>query len=287
MDDDAEKISSIRRGSTGNLDGFLKSRKTEHSPVRKRKEREESIDMDKMTELFEKMTKKLKEHNVRENEKLKYIMEENNREIQQMVEGIRAEIAEMKDKQKNWEEERHLLSQEIKQREQENAIEKEKVKILQESVMKIERKLELEEKERRKLNIIIKGKSFNKENLRNDVNEFIKEKINPDVTITEAKLIESKSNSFVAAKVENMNGKTIIMKEKWKLKREEERIYIDNDLTPLERNVQKKLREIGKQARENNKNVKIGYQKIKINDKWFKWDFQEMDIKEQKNSTKN
>jgi hypothetical protein len=45
-------------------------------------------------------------------------------------------------------------------------------------------------------------------------------------------------------------------------------MYIDDDLTTKEREIQKKLREEAREER--GKSVKIGYRKIHINREWFR-----------------
>jgi hypothetical protein len=52
-------------------------------------------------------------------------------------------------------------------------------------------------------------------------------------------------------------------------------MYIDNDLTNEEREIQKKLREVAREARDKGKWVKIGYRKRQINGGWLRWEREE------------
>ena len=51
----------------------------------------------------------------------------------------------------------------------------------------------------------------------------------------------------------------------------DKRLFIDNDLTKKEREIQKNIKDIAKAEREQGAKVKIGYRKVKINDKTFIW----------------
>lgn len=275
MDELQQKLGQ-RRSSVGDLEAFLKSRKTERSPVRKRKDRDEYG----IEELIQKMTKDLKEHAENENRELRKAMENNNREIKNMIGDLKEEIAQIKEKEKKWEEDRQILFNEIKRKEEEHKLDKMEVQKLGKRLTDLEKKLEKEEKDKRMTNIIIKGKVFEEEKLVENVNEFIREKITSKAKAISANKIKTRDNEFIVAKIETREQKIEIMKQKWKLRKEESRIYIDDDLTPVERMVQKNIRKIASQERENKKSVKIGYQKIKIEDKWYRWNFEQSTITE-------
>jgi hypothetical protein len=49
-------------------------------------------------------------------------------------------------------------------------------------------------------------------------------------------------------------------------------MYIDDDLTENERNIQKRLREHAKEERQKGKIVKVKYQKLIIDNVTWKWD---------------
>lgn len=49
------------------------------------------------------------------------------------------------------------------------------------------------------------------------------------------------------------------------------KVYIDNNLTKKERRIQRELVEVAKTKRERGAIVKIGYQKLKVNEGIFKW----------------
>jgi predicted Zn-ribbon and HTH transcriptional regulator len=63
------------------------------------------------------------------------------------------------------------------------------------------------------------------------------------------------------------------MKQKKKLreKKETEKIFIDNDLTKQEQEIQKKLRTIAKEEKREGKEVKMRYSKIVIERIQWRW----------------
>jgi len=52
-------------------------------------------------------------------------------------------------------------------------------------------------------------------------------------------------------------------------------IYIDNDLTRAEREMQEKLKEKAKEEKEKESKVRISYGKILVNDVWLRWNERE------------
>jgi hypothetical protein len=79
-----------------------------------------------------------------------------------------------------------------------------------------------------------------------------------------------------------VEGKEKVMKQKGKLRgnRATEKIFIDNDLTKKEREIQKKIRAIAreekrraiaKEAKRQGKNLKVGYMKITIEGVQMRW----------------
>jgi hypothetical protein len=67
------------------------------------------------------------------------------------------------------------------------------------------------------------------------------------------------------------NGK--LWKNKRKLREKKgKRVYIEDDLTKKERDIQKELRALAKEERQKGLRVKVGYKKIWIEGKGFRWD---------------
>ena len=66
-----------------------------------------------------------------------------------------------------------------------------------------------------------------------------------------------------------LEDKIAIMKNKNKLQGTD--IYIDDDLTKQEREIQRTLRMRAREEREKGNEARVGYQKLMINNNWVNW----------------
>ncbi|KYN07152.1 hypothetical protein ALC62_01884 [Cyphomyrmex costatus] len=71
-----------------------------------------------------------------------------------------------------------------------------------------------------------------------------------------------KEEQFILEKLENFEEKIKIMKNKYKLRGR--KIYVDDDMTRKEREIQKKVREWAYQEKKKGRMVKVGYGKAEI-----------------------
>jgi predicted RNase H-like nuclease (RuvC/YqgF family) len=149
-------------------------------------------------------------------EEIKELRKEN-QDVKREIEQLREEF---KNKEKKWEEEKNSMS---------------------ERVAWLETKMENEERRRRKNNIEITGwrsEGSSKQQSREEVEKFIKENIG------EAKVKDcyNINKDQILVQMEEWSGKEKVMKQKGKLRgnRATEKIFIDNDLTKKEREIQKK-----------------------------------------------
>lgn len=179
------------------------------------------------------------------------------REMISMMKEIMKELKEIKTEQSTYLKEIVTIKKENKE--------------LKERVVELENKMEKMDKEKRKLNIIIKGTEFEGKPENKTVQKFIEEKIGVVAKITEVQQVgrEKDNRKVVRATVENMESKIRIMTNKNKLKGT--RCYIDDDLTDEEQKIQKSLREIAKVEKAKGKRVVVGYQKIRIGEEWIRW----------------
>ena len=128
--------------------------------------------------------------------------------------------------------------------------------------------------ERRK-NIIITGGKFilNKEGVYKAVDKLLRVELDVNASIDEVIVINNNEKKpKILVKLLKMEDKKLIMKNKTRLRRIKDFIYIDDDFTREEREKQKQVREAAKIEREKGKNIKIGYNKLKINTKWVNID---------------
>lgn len=60
-------------------------------------------------------------------------------------------------------------------------------------------------------------------------------------------------------------------------------IIIEDDLTRKEREIQQKLREMAREGKEKgDNNIKVGYKKIYLKDKWYRWNEKEEKLEEER-----
>jgi hypothetical protein len=72
--------------------------------------------------------------------------------------------------------------------------------------------------------------------------------------------------------MEEWSGKKVMkQKGKQREKKKTEKIFIDNDLTKQEREMQTKLRTIAKEEKREGKEAKVGYRKTTIEEVQRKW----------------
>ena len=118
------------------------------------------------------------------------------------------------------------------------------------------------ERENRRKNVVIKGVDWNEGSNEGTVKEFIRGKKKVKAKIERTQMIRvGNKNTIIMAMMNSMEEKIRVMKEKRKL---EKGIYIDDDLTRKEREVQQQIRRITKAKREKGEYVRIGYKKLKI-----------------------
>lgn len=254
---------------------FDKCRKISRSPSRKRKETENSDNMEEITHMLKCLTSEIGEmrKDMKDgNKKLKDTMEKNINQIREMVAETRKEIAELKGKENKAVEERQKIKAQMKEKEEQDKRAMENIKALEDRIKQLEIRREREEKEKRKNNLIIRGKSFSQHKLKEEVKEFIATQLGVNAEIKEAFTITNIKGHMVNVKIETWDQKLNILKAKHKLHNTNERIYIDNDLTPRERKIQADMAQMAEKTRREGKTVRVGYQKIKINEEWFDWD---------------
>lgn len=145
--------------------------------------------------------------------------------------------------------------------------------ILFETNKKMEEKMESMEREMKRRNVIIRGlKASGNEEAGKKVKELVKDLTNSEANVKNVKIIRTKIGEIIVAECESNEQKAILMKQKAKLKgRKEEEIYINDDMTVKEREIQRKGRELANNLRKDGAEVKTGYKKIIKNGKVLIW----------------
>lgn len=197
------------------------------------------------------------------------------REIEEMRREMREEMERMKEQ----------ITEERREREEERKKEREEWKNEKQSldrrIATMEWINEKKEREERRNNIIIKGMKWERENLKQEVTEFLEDNLKVKVKIGKIRKIRQyEGRNLVMAELESWEQKREIMNKKKELKKG---IIIEDDLTRREREIQRKLREKAREEREKgDSKAKIGYKKIYLNGKWYRWNEKEEKLEEER-----
>lgn len=195
--------------------------------------------------------------------------------LTKMLEKIMVEVQEIRKNQEDYQEEIARMKQENNELKKENQKLSQEVKHLKNTVEQIDR-------DNRKNNIVITGIDINNDDLQKNLHEVFKNQLQVESTIKEIHKIGHKTYKV---KLINWNEKENVMKNKSKLRNfGNGKVFINHDLTKTEMEIQGHLRNIATEEKNKGKVVKIGYQKLTIDGKSLKWDREEGQLKEEKES---
>jgi hypothetical protein len=182
-------------------------------------------------------------------------------EMKKMLEKIMEDVGEIK-------EENRKMSRELEQlksmmREKEEKWEREKME-LKEKMKKLEEKMEEQKKRVRKKYIVVTG--LDEEECENEkkMEKWMKAELEVEVRVKE--MYKINGGKMIVAELESWGEKRKVMENKRKLRERED------DLTKKKRDIQKELRTLAKEERQKELRVKVGYKKIWIEGKGFRWD---------------
>ena len=123
---------------------------------------------------------------------------------------------------------------------------------LTKKIEKLDEEVEAKERKDIRNNIVIKNVNFPEIKVKEEVEKFLKDKLNKNVCILQANKINER---ITVAKMESWTQKRDVMNGKNMLKGTQ--IYIDNELTKNEAIIQKQLRDIAKEEQNKGKEVKL------------------------------
>lgn len=240
----------------------------------KRKREGEDIETEKV-----KKSKKQTERQLKKEKEIQTM-----EEVMVTMKQIMTEIKAIRDENKEYREE-------IKELRKENEQLRMEMKLIHEKTEKldsIEWKMEKIERKQRKNNIAITGLQIHNrkdEDIKGYVEQFIKNELKVEACI---KTAYAANNGIVIAEVENFDKKMEIMENKGKLHNiRNQRVYINNDYTKKESEIQRVIRNKAKEEVANGNKVKIGYQKITINGITWRWDEKMKNLKQKQLESQN
>ncbi|XP_025265737.1 golgin subfamily A member 6-like protein 2 [Camponotus floridanus] len=139
---------------------------------------------------------------------------------------------------------------------------------------------EEEERQKRRKNIVIKGVDKKEKNVEETIKELWKvmEVSGKIEEIRELGKGNKREKRMILVKMENREDKIEIMRKKWKLRERNEKIQ--DDWTWKERSIQWNLDKIAWEERKKGKKAWVKYGKIWMNEKWWRWNEEEMKLEE-------
>jgi len=270
-----------RANSVGSLEEFLKRKREpteEKSEEEKKREEEEVFQRSKRTDRTpkKKVEEKIQseaasEQDMHKTEVLKQETGMNPQDLQKiktMLETVLSKTEnELKQELKKNREETMKLKEEFQKKEKEWEKDKEQ---LYSRIENLEEKIEAQEREKKRNNIVIKGIKINEPNLKEKVEEFIVNNLGVNAKIADSTSIgRQEQNRIIVAKIESFEQKIQIMKNKGKLRNT--KVFIESDLTVKERKIQQTINEKAKEERATGSRVKVGYQKLIVDNKKYVW----------------
>jgi hypothetical protein len=188
--------------------------------------------------------------------------------ILRMLGNLNNEMKEMREEQKEYRQEVRELRKENEKIKRENMELKQKIE-------EVEKKMDRMEKEKRRNNIIVQGiemKTQDQNAIKEKLTSFLERALQIKIDIINAKKIKE---GMCLVELRNETDKGTVMKNKAKLKEiKEPRVYINDDMSKIEREIQKKIRIRAKEERAEGSRVKIGFQKLMVNEEEWKWDIE-------------
>lgn len=180
------------------------------------------------------------------------------------------------------------FKQEIRKMKTENEIIKRENAEFKQEIRLINDKLDALEREKRRNNVVIQGiklESTDHNTIKEEMIKFMEKELGIDAEIKTAKKI-GKETCLV--EFNSIIGKDKVMKNKSKLRlRIGERVYINDDMTKTEREIQGKIRKQAKEEKERGNNVKIGFMKLIVNNEVWKWDKYKSSLQKESSKQKN
>ncbi|XP_011858801.1 PREDICTED: trichohyalin-like [Vollenhovia emeryi] len=268
-----EERESIEKAEKEILDSFGKGNREIRSPpnkIKREEKKEEGMEMEKMLkEIIAKMDEQEKER--------KKDKEEIMKEIQEMREDYRMrEIL--------WEEQKARLENRIKQLEEKVGKMEDNgggklVSEFTKKMKEMERNSEIVERRRRRNNIIIKGmKVENGSEGKEKMKKFLEEEITKKMEVEEVQTIGRGEYKMTLVRFNRWEDKKEIMVKRKEIGKAR-KIFIDDDLTAVERQIQKHLWSIVREEREKGKKATVGYQRIWIDNCEWKWRTEKLERK--------
>lgn len=138
-----------------------------------------------------------------------------------------------------------------------------------EEVEAMRRLIEKQERRDRKNNVVVRGLRVNKEGTKEQIERFFREEMDAKSEVVWAKEVGSQWKEVIIAGLRNWEEKQEVMRNKYKLRGS--KVFVNHDLTRAEREIQSRILEAAREERRKRREVKVRYQKIRVDGKWIEW----------------
>lgn len=142
-------------------------------------------------------------------------------------------------------------------------------------VFNMKKQLELQERARRRNNIVIKGLKSNSRSANDVVSDFLASQFQLNDALEEVREVGIREKFFVV-KLRRNEFRSKVMREKSKLsKLTDVKIYIDPDFTPLEQKIYSSIKAFSYEMKKKGHKTSIGYSKLQIDGVEWGWSYTE------------
>lgn len=205
-----------------------------------------------------------------------------------MLREMTANMHQMREEQQETYKELTILRKENEEIRTENARIKAEYESIKTNMEVLKKRMDSLEKEKRMLNVVLTGmdlEAHQSEDLQQIMEEFIEQKLEVKASVKTATKLGRKT---CLISFRQLDDKVKVLKNKSKLRNiKSAKIYINEDYTLQERDIQKQLRIIAKKERETGKTVKMGFQKLVIDREVWKWNSKSNQLEQEKQHPKN
>lgn len=198
--------------------------------------------------------------------------------MEELMKSLLEKISELQTDIKEVKSSNQEIKADLRKREEEWIKDKEEMKqqidCLTVQVNEMKEKHNRIERQERRLNVIVTGELGSGSNVQSKFEDFCKNKLDVNLKAVTAREIAKnvKGEPIALIKLNCLNEKIKLMKEKRKLKTQGIKVFIEDDLSKEDRTVQKSIRTWAQDERKKGRKIQIGFMKVKVdNGDWKNW----------------
>lgn len=196
--------------------------------------------------------------------------------MMEMMQTMMQEIKEIRIEHRNYQEEMNKLREQNEQIKKDNEKLKTEMKIMHS-------KLEDMDRDKRRNNVVVSGLdmgNIQQDVLEGEMKKFFRKNMDIEPELKTTKKIGAKTYLIELGSV---TEKIKVMRNKSKLRNyTDERVYINDDMTRTQREIQEKLRTVAREERKMGKSVREGFQKLIIDNVQYRWNDERGNIEKSK-----